>query len=39
MVILFKVMGALVGMLGVFVGISLLVTRATMLSCFARLAF
>ena len=39
MVILFKAMGTLVGMLGVFVSIFLLMTRATMLSCFARLAF
>ena len=39
MVILFKVMGTLVGMLGVFVGIFLLMTRATVLSCFPRLAF
>ena len=38
MVILFKVIGTLVGMLGVFVGIFHLKTRATMLACFPRLS-
>ena len=37
MVIIFKFIGTLVGMLGVFVGISLPMTRIPMLACFPRL--